>query len=278
MKNQNKTIAWNTRVSRTAVHPIRSEEIGQDYELWIDLPEGYAGTEAKYPILYLLDAIGSFGLVADCARIMHYEGRIPPIVVAGIAYSVENYVASRGIRARDFTPTIDPAFLNAEDLSDPDFWRGVQFGGASEFLKFLGSEILPYIESRYRVRTDDRALLGISFGGLFATYVMFHQTELFQRYMLCSPGIDYHDWICLSYEEAYAANHRDLPAHVFLSAGEEEPETVTGNQRLTEALNGRDYPSLKLSTHVYTEETHVSVIPIAVSRGLREIYATSLNR
>ena len=43
-------------------------------------------------------------------------------------------------------------------------------------------------------------------------------------------------------------------------------------EKLIEELQGRNYASLELKTHIFEDETHVSVIPAAMSRGLRAVF------
>jgi hypothetical protein len=43
--------------------------------------------------------------------------------------------------------------------------------------------------------------------------------------------------------------------------------------RLTELLTARNSPGLKLDPHIFQDETHLSVIPPTMSRGLRTVFA-----
>jgi len=57
-------------------------------------------------------------------------------------------------------------------------------GGADNFKKFMQEELVPFIDSNYRTVKNDRTIAGLSFGGLFAAYVLFAEPSLFQRYIL----------------------------------------------------------------------------------------------
>jgi hypothetical protein len=77
----------------------------------------------------------------------------------------------------------------------------------------------------------------------------------------------------LKLETEYATNHSDLPATVFIGAGSLEPEFVVTNiQKLEKSLHNRNYPNLQLHTHIFEGETHLSVIPYNISRGLKAVY------
>jgi len=100
------------------------------------------------------------------------------------------------------------------------------------------------------------------------------------RYIIGSPSIYWDDAVTFEYEARYAARYTDLSATVFLSGGALEaifePEfaaMVANVIKLREILIARDYPGLKLTTHIFEDETHLSVIPATMSRGLRAVFA-----
>lgn len=79
-------------------------------------------------------------------------------------------------------------------------------------------------------------------------------------------------------EADYAETHDALDARVFLSVGELE-ETTSGFPMTSDmtsfahTLAARAYDGLELGATVFDDETHLSVIGAAFSRGLRFIYA-----
>ncbi len=176
-------------------------------------------------------------------------------------------------------------------------------GGAPAFLRFIREELKPFVDSTLPVDPGNATLIGHSFGGLFATYVLLHHPDTFQRYVIGSPSIWWHGRVSFEFEKAYAAANRDLPARVFVAAGgletaEEfkrtasqfpesmqaaiaEWERTTGPPQMVEligpferALRGRRYPGLSLTTHIYPGETHTSVLPGLIARGLRVVFGT----
>jgi hypothetical protein len=50
---------------------------------------------------------------------------------------------------------------------------------------------------------------------------------------------------------------------------------VADLQKLTDILKRRQYKQLEFQEHIFDDETHVSVIPATVSKGLRFIYAAA---
>jgi len=43
-------------IPNTEVRMLRSSNVGQEYKLFISLPEGYHESDDRYPVLYITDA------------------------------------------------------------------------------------------------------------------------------------------------------------------------------------------------------------------------------
>jgi predicted alpha/beta superfamily hydrolase len=145
-------------------------------------------------------------------------------------------------------------------------------GGADNFFRVMEREIIPFMTQHYHVN-DDRALAGHSFGGLFAAYVLFTHPEAFQRYLISSPSLDWDNHILQKMEAHYAEAHSSLTARVFVSAGGAEPESMVPDVRaLAAKLDDTHFQGLEMTEKIFEDETHLSVIPFAISRGVRELY------
>ena len=154
----------------TAHHKLASATIGQTYDLFVSLPDGYATSGKSYPVLYVLDG-WHFPLLAFLQNNNIYSERMPPVIMVNIGHG--QGVNPMPLRARDFTPT----HLAEEPTS----------GGGSAFLAFLEHDIIPFVERTYRTIPSDRGLLGHSLGGLFALYALEERPGLFQRIVAASP-------------------------------------------------------------------------------------------
>ncbi len=139
-------------------------------------------------------------------------------MVVGIGYPVDGMEKTLNLRTRDYTPTNDTAFATYA----ASLWGNGEKptpGGAPAFLRFIKEELKPFIEKNYPVDPADATLIGHSFGGLFATYALFHEPGTFQRFVIASPSLWWDHQVSLRYEKEYAAAHQDLAASVFLSVG-----------------------------------------------------------
>jgi predicted alpha/beta superfamily hydrolase len=222
--------------------------------------------------MYILDSDPNLPLTALIQRNMSYSHEVPEMIMIGIGYQVENFLASRPYRMLDYTPTQVPK-LDSE-LTASHHMK-MKSGGASDFLEVMEKEVIPYIEKSYKT-SNDRCLAGHSFGGLFAIYAMFHKLSLFDKYLISSPSLDW-DNFETSKEESqfYSGSHNALQAKVFISVGSLEPEPMIPDMKeLVKTLRSRNYAGFSLTEYIFTDETHLSVIPYAISRGIRNLYNT----
>ena len=251
-------------IPNTQVRTLLSSNAGQEYKISVALPHSYPDADESYPALYVLDANWAFGLMTEMIRLLQIGEELPEMIIAGIAYPVNDVEEILKLRARDYTPTVDKR---------PEAVESDGTGGAGKYLRFIRQELMPFIQSNYRVKPEDRAIAGSSFGGLFALYTLFHHPDTFNRYIIGSPSISWDEGVTFAYESKFAANNAAIAARVFMSVGAlEEEDTIANMQRLAGTLQDRGYDGLELETYIFEDETHLSVAPAAMSRGLRVVF------
>jgi predicted alpha/beta superfamily hydrolase len=262
---------------------LESSIVDDTYRLHISLPVTYANSDRTYPVVYLADGNGLFPLVRSIADGLSAGLEIPWLIVVGIGYDTDRSMDWERYRERDLLPTD----ASATDASRRQaFTRtGIRRGQAGPFLRFIRQELKPFINANYRTNPDDSTYMGTSYGGLFGLYVLFHHPDTFNRYVIGSPAIHHDNRVTLRYESHYAADHDDLPVRVFMSAGAREEvddpliepsfQFVTNMKRLAKTLRERRYPGLQLTTHVFEDETHGSVVPATFCRGLRVVLGST---
>ncbi|NER79954.1 MAG: hypothetical protein F6K42_10295 [Leptolyngbya sp. SIO1D8] len=89
-------------IADTEVHPLYSEHVGDDFELWIAQPQaGFAPLSPSPPqVLYVLNANLFFGTAVEMTRLMHkLYGELPPLLVVGIAYPTADGFLQGALRA-----------------------------------------------------------------------------------------------------------------------------------------------------------------------------------
>ncbi len=272
--NPDRELIEGVVMPNTELIKIHSEITGNDFLIYVQLPMSYKTDPAKkYPVWYNTDANRVFPLLANTSTYLSFpSGEIPEMIVIGIGYLIKGMEEWAALRIRDLTPTNDPETdeywtnLLAEITKRKDL--SVQSGSAPEFLEFIVQELIPYVESHYQVQTDSRTLGGYSFGGMFTLYALFHHPESFNNYFAGSPSLHYNHEVIFSYEAQFAEMHQDLKAQVFLTAGELEGEArINQVKKMTESLQSRGYPNLKISMHIFENEDHRSGMGAAFFRA-----------
>ncbi|HDS06382.1 MAG TPA: alpha/beta hydrolase [Bacteroides sp.] len=266
-------------LERTEIRTLHSEIIDQDYELFISLPSSYHSGEKHYPLIIGLDAYTGFLHAKGCIDAYTYLAPLmPEVILVGIGYGGTGYMEfARWIagRTRDFTPVRKPSI--------EEYYKGfivqkgfnqleVHTGGAAQFLSFLNSELLPFLLKEYRIESDNKALFGASFGGLFTLYALFNSSDSFNKYFIESPSINYSDGAIYKDEARYAASHSDLSAEIFICAGGQEKNLIDNINTLDSLLRTRKYQNLHIEKVFFEGENHISCAPAAISRGLIELY------
>jgi predicted alpha/beta superfamily hydrolase len=158
--------------------------IGQSYELAspvmgtkrrinIWLPPGYAQSNQRYPVLYLLDGglEQDFHHISGIAQLGTIVGTTKDMIVVGI-----ETVDRRNELA--FPPVTD-AKLKADYPTA---------GQSDRFRRFIAQDVKPWVAQRFR--TSGRgALIGESLAGLFVVETLLKQPALFDDYVAISPSL-----------------------------------------------------------------------------------------
>lgn len=275
---QTEKISQPVSIPGTEMRSFYSRILGQDMILFIKLPSGYINNPQKlYPAWYFTDGNRSFPMIANIASTFEIPvPSEPELIIISIAYKIKDMADWGAWRTRDLTPTNVPSVDSswAKTLSGI---TGRQFevksGGASKFLECIEKEVIPLVESNYRVSLADKGLGGYSYGGLFSLYVMFSKPELFSIYYAGSPSIIYDKGILFNLEKDYSISHKDLKAKLFMSAGGSEDLSMIDNmKKMAGQLESRKYSGLSVTTCVFENETHQSCIPASIMRAFRVLY------
>jgi len=173
---------------------VFSKILGEKRPLNIVLPSGYSPS-TRYPVVYALD--GDLPYLRSLAE--HMQAENPGLIVVG----VENVD-----RTRDMFPNRVPEKSN----------RG---GGGERFLRFLTSELIPFVEKRFAT-SGFRVLSGQSNSGFFVLYAMIRAPDSFNAYLASSPMIGW-DWDMIRDGTVALFENRDSFAKVlFMNQGESD--------------------------------------------------------
>lgn len=261
----------------THVHPLPNAANGRRYEVWVDLPPSYAESDRPCPVVFTTDAEYGFPLIRSLRRRVGARGRnIEDFVLVGLSFAIGE--ASMPSKRRDYTPT-DPFAPSRPPPTADVYDRDSVYGQADAYRDHIERDVFPLIAAHYRVDMRRKVYIGHSLGGLFGSYVLLTRPDMFRHYILGSPSFWFDRRVIFEIEREYAARHRDLPAHVFLSIGTYEThgdgprhfrnvDMVGDMRRFRRTLESRRYPGLHVDSEVLPDEDHLTVLPRTITHGL----------
>jgi uncharacterized protein len=260
-------------VQDSEVRTLFSKILNQEMNIFIKLPMFYRrNIDKKYPCWYVTDANRSFPMLANIVSI--FEVPDPgkgEMIIVGIGYKIRDAADWAAFRTRDLTPVNDPevdVYFNKILNQTTGRQFDVRSGGADKFLEFITTELIPFIESNYRVSSTDRYLGGYSYGGIFTLYTMFSKPDLFVKYFAGSPSIDFKNGFLFDLESNFASSHKDIKAKLWMTAGgAEDSVTIANVKSMTNTLRSRNYPGFSVESFVFPDETHQSAMAASLMRG-----------
>jgi enterochelin esterase-like enzyme len=219
-----------------ATFTVDSAHTGVAYAVTVYTPPGYAATTVPKAVIYALDHELQYTVVRDTAE---------SLALDAIIVSVGNAGAAR--RFIDF------------DLP-----------GAEAYQRFLTLELVPRVESQFRVDGTRRALVGYSLSGLAAMIVLLREepsSRFFARYVMTDPSMQFHTNELLAAEQRLWARTHELPVTVqHCSTSGAQPFDTLARQ-----IEARGYGALGYRFQVYPV-SHAAVLGPCVSDGLRYVF------
>jgi len=238
---------------------------GTLYKLYVGFPASYetSGPDRRYPVIYVLDDQWDFPLAQYAADYIRRDGHAPEALVVAIGYGGTN--PDVGLKRQwDLTPGNDPVY------DAP----GTVTGHAQEFLTVIADEIIPFVQANYRVDSSFRALVGNSFGGLFAVYAAFERPNLFKGIVASSPSLDWRDGYVLGRARQFAATGAALNTRFYLGWASGDDEGVMDSSRsFAQEVAALGIPNLRLAAREVEGGGHSGTKPENFTRGLRFVFA-----
>jgi predicted alpha/beta superfamily hydrolase len=229
---------------------IQSTILNEKRFIQVVLPRKYkADSKDKYDVLYVLDGDWNTKTATDVQHFIEDEAYMPPTIIVGVL-NVD--------RDRDLTPT---------HVTD-----NKTSGGADKFLGFLKNELIPYIDKTYP-SNGDNAIFGHSFGGLFVTYAMLNDPQVFKSYIAADPSF----WWDKDYMNKVATDKlpglANLNKTLYISGREGEAYKGMGIASMDSIFKIKAPAGFIWKDQAYPDETHGSVRLKSLYDGLKFTYA-----
>lgn len=154
--------------SQKTTETFESTTLGEKREITIGLPPSYEkNTTKKYPILILLDGEYLFDPFYGALNYGAYWDDLPETIIVAINQN-----------------------KNDERIEDSHFDEsdGVPSEKGAKFFEFIGGELLPYIEKKYRV-APFRIIAGHDTTAGFLNFYLYKDYSIFNGYISLSPEL-----------------------------------------------------------------------------------------
>jgi predicted alpha/beta superfamily hydrolase len=226
------------------------------------IPNQKATPIDSLPIIFVLDSDMSFGLAYDVVKWLDFGREIPPVAVVGISYGTGQSEWWKK-RSRDYTPSKDQTKVWGEwPLS----------GGGENFKKFLETELMDFVKNEFKLKSNNRTIVGISAGGLICADILFTKTELFQNYIILGPALLWNNKEVFLKEGNFYEMHKTLPVNVFTAVGSLDDKRILEPwKEFVGLMETRNYKGLTFNKWVIDDETHYSMYPAGLTRGLKTV-------
>ncbi|MBP2283783.1 putative alpha/beta superfamily hydrolase [Flavobacterium sp. CG_23.5] len=154
--------------SQKTVEAFDSKKLGESREITIGLPASYEKNPNKrYPILILLDGDYLFDPFYGALSYGAYWDDLPETIIVGINQNKKDE------RVND---------------SNYDETDAIPSGKGAQFFEFIGGELLPYLEKKYRV-APFRIIAGHDTTAGYLNFFLYKDSPLFNAYISLSPEL-----------------------------------------------------------------------------------------
>lgn len=154
--------------SQTTVAELNSEKLNAKREITVKLPASYAANpEKKYPLILVLDSEFLFSPFEGNLSYGNYWDDMPEVILVGVSQNKK-----------------DERYEDSE--FDPSTGLPAKKGGA--FFEFIGSELLPYLDQKYRV-APFRIIAGLDSTAGFINAFLYKELPIFNGYISMSPEL-----------------------------------------------------------------------------------------
>jgi predicted alpha/beta superfamily hydrolase len=234
---------------------IESKALGEPRRVNVYLPPSCTDrADARCPVLYMPDGgLGEdFLHIAGLVQVSVGNATMRPFVLVGI----ENTQ-----RRRDLTGPTE----NAADRK-----IAPQVGESASFRRFIRSELIPTVKTRYRT-TAESAVIGESLAGLFVVETLLTDPDLFDIYVAVDPSVWWNDAALVKSAPRQLSSLRDRAKTLYLASSRDDRGDLT--RELATVLRSSAPPSLKWVYQPMPEETHATIYHPAALAAVRRVLA-----
>ncbi len=226
----------STASAQVSTFTIDAPQLQAQKKIWVYLPKDYAGSNKKYPVLYMHDAQNLFDAQTSFAGEWNVDETLDSLgaqtIVVGIAHGNEK-------RIDELTP-----------------YKNEKYGGgkADAYLDFIVGQLMPEINRKYRSKTGAKntAIMGSSLGGLVSFYAVLNYPEVFGKAGVFSPSF----WFSKDIYNRAQQVPKIKSKIYFVCGDDEDAEMVPDMQRMIELVRSKQSCDKRIKTEVIKGGKH----------------------
>lgn len=237
-------------VTAQKTEEIISEKLNETREISIKLPPSYEKNKnKKYPLLLLLDGDYLTDPFSGVTSYTSYWDDLPEVIIIGISQNKNN--------EREKDCQVGPESGLPEEKGE-------------DFFDFIGMELLPQIEKKYRV-SPFKIIAGHDITAGFINFFLYKDQPIFNAYISFSP--------VLPAESETRITDRlsalQTPIFYYLATADGDVARLKKNiKALDEKLKTITNPALRYHFDEFTGNSHYSLVPNAIPSALYHIFSS----
>lgn len=225
---------------------IKSNKLGETREITISLPASYENSPTKrYPILLLLDGDYLFDPFQGALKYGEYWDDLPEMIIIGIN--------QKNSRMNDCA--FDPA-------------EGTPTKKSAAFYNFIGEELVPFIDKKYRT-APFRIIAGHDTTAGFLNFFLYKENSFFNAYISLSPEL------APGMESQIATNLSNAKKPIFYyqsSADGDIKQLLHPIEELDAQLKSITNPLVNYQYNKFSNASHYSLVLFSVPNALYQIF------
>jgi predicted alpha/beta superfamily hydrolase len=212
-KPRTSTAGKNVKIIDTA---FLIPQLNRVRRIWVYVPPDYAGTNNRYPVLYMHDGQNVFDDATSFAGEWGVDECIDSMSKKCIVVAIDN---GANKRINEYCPY--DFSLKTLGLSNADT---LNKGEGDQYVDFLVKTLKPFIDKSYRTLKDKKNtfVAGSSMGGIISMYAILKYPKVFGGAGVFSPAF----WVGPKIFDDIKAKGKKVNAKIYFYAGKLEGETM----------------------------------------------------
>lgn len=241
------TLIANTIFSQRVNETIQSEKLQETRAFTISLPSNYEfDVDKKYPVLVLLDGEYLLNPFEGTLKYGNYWDDLPEMIIVAIN---QNYGETR--------------------FNDSEYdYTGLPSEKGAAFFEFIGFELLPFVEKKYRTQPF-RIIAGHDTTAGFLNFYLYKDDPIFNAYISLAPEL-------APAMEKRIAERLSLitkPLFYYQAIGSGDINEINNNAKILHGnINAIPNKKFKYRFDEIKDASHYSVVPQAIPQAIYFIF------